>query len=103
MGVTDTTPTRNVSVSNTTRFSVIDKPMVREAAMATMVRMSCRRRTRSPRGDIRRRPTAYLRKISSVFYLGLLDVPGLHESGDSASTTSVDDPCRWAFETNLET
>lgn len=59
-GVTVTTPMRKERTSNMMRLFVIASPIVSEVEVRTRMRMSCRRRTRSPRGDMRSSPAAYL-------------------------------------------
>ena len=65
-GVTFETPTRYESASNTRKFEVIERPMVSEVEIATTTRIRGRRRKRSPSGEIRIRPVAYLPGNASV-------------------------------------
>lgn len=57
--VTLEAPTMKERASNTIRLLVTANPIVRVVDTATRRRMSCRRRRRSPRGDIRSIPAAY--------------------------------------------
>ena len=59
-GVTETTPTKYERASKAARLFVIARPIVNVVESATMQRISCLRRTKSPRGEIRMRPVAYL-------------------------------------------
>jgi hypothetical protein len=59
-GVTVNMPTMNERASKTCREFVIARPMVKEAERKTIVRRRDRRRRRSPSGEMRRRPVAYL-------------------------------------------
>lgn len=63
-GVTETAPTMKESASKTMRLSVTASPMVIVVDKMTVARMSGLRRTRSPRGDINKRPAAYLMRVS---------------------------------------
>jgi len=53
-------------VSNTRKLDVTERPMVSEVEIATTMRARGRRRTRSPNGEIRMRPMAYLSGSSDV-------------------------------------
>lgn len=63
-GVTVNIPVRNDSASNTTSFFVTESPIVREAETRTINKRRGRLRTRSPIGESKRIPTAYLGEFS---------------------------------------
>lgn len=69
IGVADVAPTMNVIASNAIRLLVIARPMLNEPDTVIKERISGLRRIRSPRGDIRNTPTAYLGGVSLVVYL----------------------------------
>lgn len=57
-GTTVTTPTMKVRTSKTMRSEVTARPIVSDVERTCRMITSCRRRTRSPRGDMSSRPAA---------------------------------------------
>ena len=63
-GVTVKTPTRKEREMKAVKELVTARPMVKAVETKTKRRSRGRRRTRSPRGESRRRPVAYLQKMA---------------------------------------
>lgn len=59
-GTTDKIPMRNSSTSKVTTDRVSGRPIDSEEVPMVRSNTNCRRGTRSPRGEMKSRPTAYL-------------------------------------------